>query len=104
MKLRYQDREIELVECRSFFSRFRGFMMKKNIHYALLFCHCNSIHTFFMREAIDVVFCDENNIVLYYYKNLKPNRVVWPKRGATRVYELPIHYFDIEIDGKLEVE
>lgn len=104
MKLKYQDKEIKLVECKSFFSRFLGFMMQKNIRHALLFRYCNSIHTFFMREHIDVIFCDEENTILYYYKNLGPNRVIWPKRHATRVYELPVHYFDIEISSKLEVE
>lgn len=104
MKLIYQNKEIELIECKSFFSRFRGFMMQKNIKHALLFKNCNSIHTFFMKEAIDVIFCDENNIVLYYYKKISPNQVIWPRRGATRVYELPDGYFDIETSCKLEVK
>ena len=104
MKLIYQNKEIQLRECKSFFSRFRGFMMQKNIRHALLFKKCNSIHTFFMREAFDVIFCDEDNIVLYYYKNFLPNQVIWPRKNATRVYELPVDYFDIKISSKLEVE
>ena len=103
MKLRYQDKKIELIECKSFFSRFRGFMLKKNIDYALLFKHCNSIHTFFMCEAIDVIFCNEENEVLYYYRNFTPHHVIWPRKGATRVYELPACYFDIHVSSVLEV-
>lgn len=104
MKLKYQDKDIQLIECKNFFSRFLGFMGQKDIQHALLFRHCNSIHTFFMKENIDVIFCNEENTILYYYKNIGPNQVIWPKRGVTRVYELPACYFDIEISNKLEVK
>ena len=70
MKLRYQNKDIELIECKSFFSRFKGFMMCKNINHALLFGNCNSIHTFFMISNIDVILCNDDNVILYYYKDL----------------------------------
>ena len=104
MILRYKDKEINLINCKSFFSRFKGFMMCKNINKALLFDKCNSIHTFFMLRNIDVVLCDNNNKILYYFNNLKPNRVILPKKGVTRVYELPVNYFDILLNDSLEVE
>lgn len=46
MRLLYNDKEIVLYECKSFFSRLKGFMFTKNIDKALLFDRCNSIHTF----------------------------------------------------------
>lgn len=104
MKLRYNNKEIKLVDCKSFFSRFKGFMMCKDINQALLFKKCNSIHTFFMLSNIDVILCNEDNVILYYYKDVKPNRVILPKSGVTRVYELPVDYFDVRINDKLEVE
>ena len=104
MKLKYQNKEIELTLCKSFFSRFRGFMLQKNIDKALLFKRCNSIHTMFMLESIDVIMCDEENKILYYYKDLKPNKVILPKRNVTRVYETPANYFDIKLNEKVEVE
>ena len=61
MKLVYKKKEIQLTECTTFFSRLKGFMFERNINKALLFNKCNSIHTFFMKEAIDVIFCDEDN-------------------------------------------
>lgn len=103
MKLVYKDKVINLVECRSFFSRFKGFMGQKKINKALLFKKCNSIHTFFMKEHIDVIFCDDDNIIMYYYKDLSPNRIIWPRRGATKVYELPVNYFNVQLYSKLEV-
>ena len=103
MKLKYQNKEIKLIECKSFFSRFKGFMMCKNINRALLFNKCNSIHTFFMISNIDVILCNNDNVILYYYKNLTPNKVILPKKGVTKVFELPVNYFDIKINEKLEV-
>ena len=55
MKFIYNNKEIELINCKSFYTRLMGNMFKKNISKALLFEKCNSIHTFFMREKIDVI-------------------------------------------------
>ena len=104
MKLKHLDKEIALLECRSFFSRFKGFMMCKNIDKALLFDKCNSIHTFFMISNIDVIMCNSDNVVLYYYKDISPNKVILPKKEVTKVYELPVNYFDIKINDKMEVK
>ena len=79
-------------------------MLQKKINKALLFKGCNSIHTMFMLENIDVIMCDEENKILYYYKGLKTNKVILPKRNVTRVYETPANYFDINLNEKVEVE
>ena len=71
---------------------------------ALLFNRCNSIHTFFMKENIDVIMCDkDNNIVLFYY-NLGKNKVILPKHSVYKVIELPVGYFDIKIGKKIEIQ
>ena len=103
MKIIYKDKEINLIECKSFYSRFKGFMLCKDINKALLFNHCNSIHTFFMNKNIDVIMCNNDNVILYYYKDLGKNKIILPKKGVTKVYETPSEYFDIEINDKLEV-
>lgn len=78
-------------------------MFQRNIDHALFFDHCNSIHTFFMKEAIDVILCDKENRILYYYAHVLPNRIILPKKGVSRVYELPSFYFDIHINDRLEI-
>ena len=78
--------------------------MKKNINYALLFNHCNSIHTFFMREKIDVIMCDKNNTILYYFKNLDKNKIILPKKNVFRTIETPINYFNFKINDKIRME
>lgn len=103
MKLIYQNKEINFYECKSFYKRFKGFMGKTNINHALLFNNCNSIHTFFMKENIDVIMCDKNNKILYFYKDLKKNKVILPKKNVYKVYETPSNYFDIKINDKMKV-
>ena len=39
---------------------------------------CNSVHTFFMRFAIDLVFLDRDLVVRRVYRDVRPNRLVLP--------------------------
>ena len=97
MQLSYNEKKIELVNCKSFYSRLKGFMFDKNINKALLFDKCNSIHTFFM-------LCDKKNIIIKYYNNLARNKVILPKKAVTKVYEIPVNYFNnVKIGDKMEV-
>ena len=104
MKLIYKNKEIELIECKTFYTRLMGFMFKKNINNALLFNKCNSIHTFFMKENIDVIMCDKENNILYYYGNLGKNKVIFPKKKVYKTVELPVNYFDIKLNTKIRIE
>ena len=103
MKLIYHDRDIDIFEKKSFMERLIGFMGKRNIKYAIYFDHCNSIHTFFMKENIDVIMCNKNNEILYFYKNLPKNKIIFPKKGVYRVIETPKNYFNIKINDKIRM-
>ena len=104
MKLVFKNKDLELKECKSFNSRLLGFMFKKNINSALLFDKCDSIHTFFMKENIDVIMCDKDNTILFFYKDLPNNKIIWPKKGVRKVFETPSGYFDIEIGKKMIIK
>ena len=104
MDLVYNNKHINIIECKSFFSRLKGFMFSKNIDHALLFNKCSSIHTFFMRANIDVIMCDKDNNILFYYHNLGKNRIILPKKGVYKTIELPVEYFDIEVNKKIRME
>jgi uncharacterized membrane protein (UPF0127 family) len=54
---------------------------------SMLFRPAGSIHMLFMRFAIDVVFCDEELVVLSVVPGLRPWRVA-AQRGAKVVIEL----------------
>ena len=49
---------------------------------------CKSIHTCFMRFAIDVVFLDPNGTVLRVVRNVRPWRLAWAPPGTRSVVEL----------------
>ena len=49
---------------------------------------CNSVHTFFMNYAIDVVFLDHELVVRAIKDNVGPGRVVWPNWHSTSVVEM----------------
>ena len=80
---------IKIKKCTSFKDRLIGLMFKKNINYGLFFPNCNSIHTFFMLENIDIIMTDKNNKILYLYKNLKPWKIILPQKKVKNTYELP---------------
>lgn len=75
----------------TFFARFKGLQLRKELPAGcgLLITPCNSIHMFFMRFAIDAVFIDSNNKIVYIEKNIKPWRVSKIVKNARSVLELP---------------
>ena len=82
-------RKYDLIDCVDFYSRFKGLMFTNSFDYCMRFGKCNSIHTFFMSTNIDVVMTDKNDNVLFIFKNVKPWRLIIPKKGVYCTYELP---------------
>lgn len=101
MNLIYKNKNIKIKECTTFFDRFLGFMGKTNINTGLLFNHCSSIHTFFMKENIDVIMLNNHNEILYYFPNLPKNKIILPKKNVTKTIELPPNYFNFKIYDKV---
>lgn len=64
--------EVELAD--TFFSRMRGLLGRRELNegQALLITRCQSIHMFFMRFPIDVIFVDKNNVVVGLTSNIRP--------------------------------
>lgn len=75
----------------SFLDRLRGLMFRSALapEDGVLLVPEWSIHTFFMRFPIDVVFLDRNNVVLSTHVSVPPNRLGPAHRGAHKVLELP---------------
>lgn len=73
----------------SFFERLRGWWPRPRPDDAdvLRFVSCKSVHTFGMREAIDVVFIDNTGHVLQVCSHVSPWRVLIHRRAA-EVWEL----------------
>ncbi len=73
-------------------SRTKGLLGKKALlpQEALVLKPCNSIHTFFMRFPIDVLFVDRELKVVAAISSLKPNRLSRIYFSAKYAIELPI--------------
>lgn len=78
----------------SFISRFMGLMFKKNVDQGLILKipegrgrRGSGIHMFFMRMPLDILFLDEEKIVVDMIR-LKPWQMYNPKKPARFVIEL----------------
>ena len=62
----------------NFFSRSIGLLSKKSLSEGegMVIKPCCSIHTFFMRFEIDVLFVNKQNEVIALYENVKPWRIL----------------------------
>jgi len=73
------------------FLRIKGLLGRKTFPagQAIILEPCNSIHTFFMRFPIDVVFVDKNYKIINALPGLNPNRISRIYWRSCRVIELP---------------
>ena len=101
MILSLKNKEIPLYICTSFKDNLLGLMGKKNINYALRF-KCKSIHTFFMREKIDIVVTDKNNKVIAVYNNFKKNRILINLKSYY-IYELPNNFNTYKVKDTIKI-
>jgi uncharacterized protein len=76
-------------------SRNKGLLQRDSLPagQALILAPCNSIHTFFMRFSIDVLFMSRNGQVLRLARTLAPWRIAMAWRAAA-VVELPAGTID----------
>ena len=94
---------IKIINANSFFKRFKGLMLKKDIDFAMLFYNLkdSSVHTHFMRFEIDVYFLDENKII-FEKTTLKPWKFYKPKKQAKYILETKKDCLKLKIGDKLE--
>lgn len=90
-------------------TRLKGLLGRDSLlsNEALVLSPCNSIHTFFMRFTIDVIFMDSSGKVLQLYHHLKPNRLTRIHWRAKEVIEVPsgtIEQWEIKLGDILKCE
>ncbi|OKY54318.1 DUF192 domain-containing protein [Megasphaera cerevisiae] len=83
--------EVRLYVADSFWERLRGLLGTKQLpdHTGLLLKKCNSIHMFFMRYALDIVYVDRNFQIIKLVHNVRP----WQISGcwkAAHTIEVPV--------------
>lgn len=95
MKILNKTRNVPVAEnaqqAATFLARGRGLMFSPPLPSSggLVIEPCNSIHMFFMRFPLDVIFADKDGRVLFMYKGIKPWRMGRIVKGARCAIELP---------------
>jgi len=90
MKLVINNKEIiDIKVADTSFTRIKGLMFKKEINKGLLIKPCSSIHTFFMRKNIDVLFLDKQGVIIKMIHSMKPWKISPFVLKAKAVIELP---------------
>lgn len=79
------------AEARSFLARLKGLMGHQGLQAGegLLIDPCSSVHSYFMRFPIDVIFVDRTHTVVGLTPEMAPNRPYAGARRARYVIELP---------------
>lgn len=83
----------ELLVARTHWTRFRGLMSTDASRFrrgqGLWIVPCHGVHTFAMRFPIDVLYLDQERIVIHIEEELKPWRMAAIRARASSVLELP---------------
>lgn len=79
---------MKIITAKTYMQKLIGLMGKKNINYGMFFPGVSSIHTFFMKESIDVIGLNDAMIVTSIYENVKPNKILILK-NANHTLEIP---------------
>lgn len=82
---------MKIIEAKTFNQKLKGLMGEKNIDYGMFFPNVISIHTFFMKEAIDVIGIDKNMIISEIHPNITPNHILFLTKSS-HTLEVPKGY------------
>lgn len=83
------DKKYNIITCNNFFKRLKGLMFKKEkITDIYLFPKCSCIHTFFMKQNIDICIISKKNRIIYLKSNLSKNKIII-KKGYS-ILEMPL--------------
>lgn len=93
----------------SMWSRMRGLLGREGLSadQALWIQGSGSIHTFFMKFTIDLVFLDRNLVVTKTVEKVEPFRFVWKGWRSSSVIELQAGFLEknpVRVGDKLHVD
>lgn len=92
MNIKINNKIIKINILKTFLKKLKGLMFKKEtIKEGYLFINCNSIHTFFMKQNIDLCITDKNNKIIFIKENIPKNKIIWPIKHGYYTYELPLN-------------
>ena len=82
---------LKIIIANTFNKKLKGLIGQKSINYGMLFLFFCSIHTFFMKEPIDIIGLNKNHEVTEIFQSIKPNKILILQKSK-HVLELPNHF------------
>lgn len=79
---------MKIITAKTYMQKLIGLMGKENINYGMFFPGVSSIHTFFMKESIDVIGLNDAMVVTSIYEDVNPNKILILE-NAKHTLELP---------------
>lgn len=101
------NKSVKIKSATSLMDRLVGLMFKKQIDFdALEINPCQSVHCFFMKFPIDVVFMNEDHVVIKIYREMNPWSISGYHFRAKKVLEfkLGVMPFELREGDKLEYQ
>ena len=91
MILRINNRSIKVKVPLTLKEKMIGLSNTININFGMYFKSCNTIQTYSMQEAIDVLVLDNQNTILFILSDFKPHKILSINRDIyeTNILELP---------------
>lgn len=95
-----QDNELatNVLIAKSFWQKTKGLIGKKRLlsGEVLLITNCRSVHTCFMKFAIDLIYIDGHDQIVKIERNLRPYRFSFGPYKAVSVYEFNVGELDLK--------
>lgn len=93
----------------NFWTRTKGLLGRDGLSedQALWILRCNSVHTYFMKFSLDLIFLNKKMVVVDTGTNVRPGRLVLPVWRATSVIELKSGFLEknpVRIGEQLHVD
>lgn len=79
-----------VIQAQNFLDRIKGLIGKKDTpsNSAFWIPACPSIHTFFMKFALDIIFTDKSFKVISVFHSVSPGKIILGGRKSFHVFEL----------------
>lgn len=90
----------------TFWTRFRGLQLRKSLpaEEGLLITPCRSIHTHWMRFAIDVAMLNHSGVVVEFHSAVRPWRMLTGDRSVACVLETTAGELKASVGDQLGIE
>ena len=105
MYIKTKNKKIIIKEANTFWERLKGLKFVLGpLTYGVRFPNKKSSNTNFLFERVDVLLTDENEKILFIFKNVGTERKIRRKKGVCNTYFLPVGSVDnFEIGDQLNL-